>query len=311
MGKTAILFPGQGSQSVGMGQSAFQADERARQCFEKADDILGYSLSRLCFEGPEEELRLTANAQPAILTTSVALFQMFQNADIRPDFVAGHSLGEYSALVAAESLSFEEAVLTVHRRGLYMEEAVPAGQGAMSAVIGLDREQVEAVCREASTEEQSVEPANYNSPGQLVISGHAEAVKRAGEQAQEAGARRVIPLSVSGPFHSRLMRPAAMRLGSALNEVTIRDAAVPVVANVTGQAVQSAEEIRTLLVKQVVSPVLWEDSIRWMLDQGVDTFVEIGPGNVLTGLVRRIERRVKAVSIQDPASLEKALDSLQ
>ena len=312
MSKIAFVFPGQGSQKTGMGLEIFQATDTAKQVFSDADKTLGYPLSRLCFEGPEEELRLTANTQPAILTTSIALWKVLdEKLDRKPDFVAGHSLGEYSALVAAGSISFADAVLTVHKRGTFMEEAVPAGEGAMSAVMNLDRGKLVEICKEVSGEGHVVEPANFNSPNQIVISGHQAAVNEAGEKALEAGARRVIPLSVSGPFHSSLMKPAADRLADHLATVSIREAKVPVVANATAQGVTDSEAIQRLLIQQVASPVLWEDSVRYMVEEGVTLFVEIGVGNVLSGLIRKVNRKVKTISVHDPESLKQAAETLQ
>lgn len=312
MGKIAFIFPGQGSQKVGMGLQVAEASESAKAVFREADETLGFPLSKLCFEGPEDQLRLTANTQPAILTTSVALLKVLrEHCDIKPDFVAGHSLGEYSALVAAGSFTFRDAVLTVHKRGTFMEEAVPSGVGAMSAVLSLDRERLEEVCNQVKKENHVVEPANYNCPGQIVISGHQAAVAEAGEKMAEAGARKVVPLSVSGPFHSSLMKPAADRLAGVLAEWDIQDAEVPVVANVTAEPVQDKDEIRRLLIEQVASPVRWEESVRNMLKAGVDVFVEIGPGKVLSGLVKKVDRKAKVFAVEDMDSLKMVVDELK
>ncbi|GED13206.1 ACP S-malonyltransferase [Aneurinibacillus migulanus] len=312
MGKIAFIFPGQGSQYVGMGADLYEQESSAKAVFDEADQALGISLSALCFEGPEDTLRLTANTQPAILTDSIAILNVLkEKVNITPDYVAGHSLGEYSALVAAGALSFADAVQIVRARGQYMEEAVPAGQGAMSAVMGMDREALAEVCQSATEDGHPVQLANLNCPGQIVISGSAEGVAQAGEAAKAKGAKRVIPLNVSGPFHSMLMEPAAEKLSRKLDEYMIQDAGVAVVTNVSANAVQTKEEIKDSLIKQVASPVLWEDSVSFMLSEGVDLFVEIGPGTVLSGLVKKLDRKVKTMSIQDMATLEKALEQLQ
>jgi len=311
MGKVAFVFPGQGSQFVGMGQTLSEQSEAARLVFQQADEALGFSLSGLCFQGPEEELRLTANTQPAILTASVAVLAAFreQQPDFQPDFVAGHSLGEYSALVAAGALDFAEAVRTVRARGQFMEEAVPAGEGAMSAVLNLDRGVLQAVCEEVTACGHPVQLANLNCPGQIVISGSAKGVKLAGEKAKEAGAKRVLPLNVSGPFHSSLMQPAADKLHAVLAGVSVRDAKVPVVANVTARPVSEAQTVVDSLVQQVSAPVLWEDSVQWMVEQGVTTFVEIGPGKVLAGLVKKIApAETTIISVQDTETLAALLN---
>ncbi len=311
VGKVAFVFPGQGSQFVGMGQTLSEQSEAARRIFETADAALGFSLSGLCFAGPEEELKLTANTQPAILTASVAVLAALKEKlpDYTPDFVAGHSLGEYSALVAAGALSFADAVKVVRARGQFMEEAVPAGQGAMAAVLNMERAALQAVCEEVTASGHPVQPANMNCPGQIVISGSAEGVKLAGEKAKAAGAKRVLPLNVSGPFHSSLMQPAADKLQAVLAGVTVQEASVPVVANVTARPVTEAATIVEQLVQQVSAPVLWEDSVQWMVEAGVTTFVEIGPGKVLAGLIKKIAPAdTTIISVQDMESLTELLN---
>ncbi|MFH1542096.1 MAG: ACP S-malonyltransferase [bacterium] len=273
--KTAFVFPGQGSQSVGMGK------DLAEKYLDQANQILGFDLKKVCFEGPEEELKKTEITQPAILTVSIACHS---RASGNPVAVAGHSLGEYSALVAAGSLTFADAVKLVHLRGKFMQKAVPIGEGAMAAIIGGDNDKIKTICAEVG----NVWPANYNSPGQVVISGKKASVEAAGIKIKESGAKRVIPLAVSAPFHCPLMQPAADMLKTELDKVEIKDATIPVIANVTADYVTKADEIRDLLYKQVTSPVLWEASIRKMIADGVESFEEVGPGKVLTGLIKKI-----------------------
>jgi [acyl-carrier-protein] S-malonyltransferase len=307
MGKIAFVFPGQGAQAVGMGKDVYEQIEASRTYFETADRELGFALSALCFEGPEDQLKLTTNTQPALLTASVAYLAPLAQAGIRPDYVAGHSLGEYSALVAAGVLSFEDAVKTVRLRGQYMEQAVPAGQGAMAAVLGADRERLEALYKQLSSSVGAVEMANVNCPGQIVVSGTTAGVAAVVEQAKEgAGAKRAIPLEVSGPFHSSLMKPAAEQLAAHLATVSFNDAQVPVFANVTARPVQQAADIRELLVEQVVSPVLWEDCVQQMIDAGVDTFVEIGSGTVLAGLIKKVSKDVRVISVNSLTAVDEA-----
>ena len=310
MSKIAFLFPGQGSQAAGMGKALADAFPVARAVFEEADRALGFALSRLCFEGPEEELKLTANTQPAVLTCSVAAWRVLEERGVRPDYVAGHSLGEYSALVAAGSLSLADAVVTVRKRGEAMQSAVPAGEGAMAAVLGLSREKLEEVCRRAAQGEV-VAPANLNSPDQIVISGHAAAVERAMEGAKAAGAKRAIRLPVSAPFHCALMKPAAERLAAELRDVAVTAPRIPVVRNVDAGVTRTAADVVPLLLSQVASPVRWTDCVARLAAEGATAFVEVGPGRVLTALTRRIVEGARAFAVEDPASLDKALAGLR
>ncbi|AEO99315.1 ACP S-malonyltransferase [Heyndrickxia coagulans] len=311
MGKIAFVFPGQGSQTVGMGQSVAGANEKAAAVFQKSDEKLGMDLSGLIQNGPLDKLTRTENAQPALLTVSTAILQVLQEAGIHADFTAGHSLGEYSALVAAGALSFEDAVYAVRKRGEYMDEAFPNGAGAMSAVLGLDRGVLEEVADEVSSEGETVQLANLNCPGQIVISGTAAGIEKAGALAKERGAKRVLPLQVSGPFHSKLMEPAAEKFKTVLDEIAIQDATVPVIANVDAEVETGAQDIKENCIRQLYSPVLWEDSVKKMISLGVDTFIEVGPGKVLSGLIRKIDRSVKTYAVQDMETLEAAVGALQ
>jgi [acyl-carrier-protein] S-malonyltransferase len=308
--KIAFIFPGQGAQHVGMGRFASEIPS-AKEVFNQADRKLGYSLTELIENGPENQLTLTENAQPAILTTSVALLSALKGYKITPDYVAGHSLGEYSALVCAGAISFEDAVYIVRQRGLYMEEAVPAGVGAMAAILGMELADLEEMTRKISNNGNLVQLANLNCPGQIVISGTARGVKEASEKAKENGAKRVIPLQVSGPFHSELMKPAATRLETVLKSIEIYDAKIPVIANVTANEVTKKEDIKEKLITQIYSPVRWEETVRYLIDNGVDTFVEVGPGKVLSGLVKKVQRRATVISIQDHETLQKAVTLLK
>lgn len=308
--KTAFLFPGQGSQQVGMGKSLFETTPAAREIFEQADAALGFSLSKLCFDGPDANLRRTANTQPAILAVSTAALRAFEARGARADFVAGHSLGEYSALVAAGSIKFDDAIKAVRRRGEFMQEAVPPGEGAMAALIGLSIESVRALCEEVASFGVCA-PANLNSPNQTVIAGGTRAVDRAVELAQARGAKRAVMLPVSAPFHCELMRPAAERLSSVLNEIEFGDLEMPLVTNVDAMLTTSGREARGALLRQVASPVRWSESVQLLIDQGVKRFVEIGPGKVLSGLVRQISRDCKLLNVEDAQSLDAAAASLE
>jgi len=311
MGKLAFMFPGQGSQTVGMGKELAAQDEKTAAIFQTADERLGFSLSSIIFEGPQETLTLTYNAQPALLTTSVALLEKVKEARITPDYVAGHSLGEYTALVAAGAIPFVDAVYAVRKRGEFMEEAVPAGEGTMAAVLGMAAEELEAITEQVTNDGAPVQLANLNCPGQIVISGSKAGVERAAQLAKEKGAKRVIPLDVSGPFHSVLMKPAAGKLADVLSSISIDNAEVPVIANVTAEPMTEKETIQRLLIEQLYSPVRWEQSVVKMIELGVDTFVEIGPGKVLSGLVKKINRNVNVYSIYDLASLEATIAELK
>jgi len=288
-----------------MGKELFATYEESRRVFEKADQTLGFTISRLCFEGPEEEVRLTPNTQPAILTTSIAIWVLLKDAGVKPDYVAGHSLGEYSALVAAESLSFEDAVSLVRKRGQYMQEAVPVGEGSMAAIIGLERSKLENICQQVG---DGVQPANYNSPVQIVISGTRQGVDKAMELAVQAGAKRVTLLPVSAPFHSRLMLPAQEKLKGDIEQTIFHPLLIPLVTNVDARVIHTAQEAKDSLIRQVTSPVKWEDSIRHITGQGVLTFVEVGPGRVLSNIIKRIDKGVKTLNIEDKETLNKYLD---
>jgi len=300
----AFVFPGQGSQHVGMGRALADAFPVCRDTFAEADAALGEPLSRICFEGPEEQLALTENTQPAVLTVSTAAHRLLTSLGAVPAFVAGHSLGEYSAHVAAGTLSFADALRIVRHRGRYMQDAVPVGDGAMAAVLGLDVEAVARACTEAAGG-ATVGVANLNGPGQVVIAGHGAAVRRAGERARALGARRVIPLPVSAPFHCELMKPAEERLAPELRALNTRDPRVPVVANVDGELKCDATAAIEALVAQVSSPVRWEAVIRRLASEGVTTYVEVGPGTVLAGLVRKIEPHALTLNLGVPEDLKK------
>jgi len=298
----AFVFPGQGAQRVGMGKSLADAFAICRDTFAEADGALGDSLSALCFEGPDDRLMLTENTQPAILAMSTAVARLVKSRGIDAAFAAGHSLGEYSAHVAAGTLSFADALRIVRRRGQYMQEAVPVGEGAMAAILGLDAQAVARACEEAA-EGQVVTPANLNAPGQVVIAGHTAAVARAGERAKAAGAKRVIALSVSAPFHCPLMRPAEERLAPELRAIPANAPGIPVVANVDAEPKRTAADAIEALVRQVSSPVRWEDVVKRLVAEGVTTCIELGPGNVLAGLIKKIDRSVKVFSVERPDDL--------
>ena len=307
--KAVFLFPGQGAQYAGMGKKIHDQYPVAREIFKTADEILGFSLSGLCFEGPEEELQKTINAQPAIFTVSVACAGVLLERGIEPLAAAGHSLGEYSALVTAGSISFADGVMLVRKRGQYMQETVPLGTGGMVAVLGLDAPEITRVCSQVRSEGMVVDAANFNCPGQVVIAGENQALERAKILAKEAGAKRCLPLAVSAPFHSTLLRPAGDKMAAELAAVEIKDPRIPVVANVTADYVTNGDHVRSLLVEQVYSPVRWEESMIRLLND-FETFIEAGPGNVLTGLLKKISRKVSIANTENPESIEKMLTQL-
>lgn len=302
MRKLAFVFPGQGSQHVGMGGELAKGFKIGEALFKRAGKALGFDIEKLCLEGPEDELKKTAITQPAIFTVSAICFEVLREKGIMPEVVAGHSLGEYSALYAAGSISFEDCVKVLHLRGRFMQEAAPLGSGSMAAILGLDLEGVIEVCKRSGAE-----AANINSPAQVVISGKKEAVAAAMQMAKEAGAKRTIELAVSAPFHSSLMRPAEIKLAEELRKIKIKDAAYPLFANVTARPAKGGEEIMALLTKQVTSPVLWSDSVKNMIEGGIDTFVEVGPKKVLSGLIKNIDDKVTILNVEDLASLEATL----
>ena len=308
--KTAFIFPGQGAQAVGMGKDFYDNFDAARKLFEEADDALGYSISRMCFEGSEDDLKLTANTQPAILVVSVIVSELLKAEGITAQIGGGHSLGEYSALVAAGSLKFRDAVVLVHKRGQFMQEAVPVGEGAMAAIIGLDDATIIKICAEASALGE-VQAVNFNCPGQTVIAGKTAGVEAAVEQLKAAGAKKAVVLPVSAPFHSTLMAPAAKKLAAELDKVELNDASFPIAANVNGELETAAAQIKANLVAQADNPVKWIACVEAMKNFGADTFIECGPGKTLCGFNRRIDKSIRSLNVENIDSLKKTLEALK
>lgn len=308
---TAFLFPGQGSQKVGMIHDLYEKYDIVKSLVKEADETLGFKLSKLMFEGPEDELMKTEFTQPAILTASVACWKVLGENGVDPCVVAGHSLGEYSALVAAEAISFQDAVHTVNLRGKFMQEAVPLGKGAMAAIIGMETKKIEEICDKISSKDEPLQAVNYNCPGQVVIAGVTSAVEKACKVFKEEGAKRAIMLKVSAPFHSILMKPAAIKLKEVLDKIEIKDSFIPIVANVNADVENSAEEIRKNLVNQTFSAVKWEDSIRFMIENGVSKFIECGPGSVLSGFMRRIDKKVLTCHAEDIETVNEVINKMK
>lgn len=311
MSKIAFIFPGQGSQTVGMGAEFVESDTNSKAFYDQADAALQFELSKLMLEGPQEELTLTYNAQPALLTTGVMIASKLMGAGIVPDYTAGHSLGEYGSFVIAGSLTFEDAVKIVHKRGLYMNEAVPAGQGAMAAILGMESDLLKEVCDEVSANGDLVQLANLNCPGQIVISGTKEGVEKASVLAKEKGAKRAIPLVVSGPFHSELMKEAAIKLEKEIEKVEISEPKIPIISNVHADLLEDVDAIKKEMIEQVYSPVQWESDVRKMLECGVTTFIECGPGKVLSGLVKKVDRSVKTYCVYNNETFEEVVNALK
>lgn len=308
--KKAFIFPGQGAQAVGMGKDFYDNFDVARKLFDEADDALGYSIKKMCFEGSEDDLKLTANTQPAILVVSVIVNEILKSEGIVADIAGGHSLGEYSALVSAGTLKFSDAVILVHKRGQFMQEAVPVGEGSMAAIIGLDDATIIKICAEAS-ELGEVQAVNFNCPGQTVIAGKTAGVELAVEKLKSAGAKKAVILPVSAPFHSTLMAPAAKKLAIELDKVELHDAAFPVAANVNGKLETSALEIKNNLIAQADNPVKWIACVEAMKNFGAENFIECGPGKTLCGFNRRIDKKIKSLNVEDMDSLKKTLEALE